>query len=1265
MAKYRVDTDHGSYIVETADDASAAAAPPDAGAQMRASALAGTQQSMDMVADAPPSAPAPPKGFIQSLGDGLSAYNPSTLWSAYVAHMNDPYGTATTSKDDPGGILPATQAISAVQQAQGGDVLGGLGTATAAAVPFVLPEAGKLAGKVVKKVAGAAAELPRQAAGAVFGSRLDPAEAASVAYADAEGIHTSAAERTGNKLLANTERIAQHVPFSSGIAEDARAAGESDLAAAGAREVAGLGAAPEAPSALEVGEAIHAKHDAAIASHAAAGPALVDGLGAAPGAPVARPLDVGEGLHENALQNEKAHGARANDSYAIFRSIEEQPQFKAIVQTGTKEVENGIDEAGNPAFKTVPVTETIQAPTDYRKFKKAVKVMLADALRPMSIAQEQSSTGIKAMRNIVAAPDFVSASVADQDLGALKGIMRDSPQSKSVAQAKFAADMLSKQVDATAQRMGPEAVAALRAGRDATIAKYGAQKFQSDIGFKGVGTGHVEAGSAVDLTNKLTADGDRNISLLRSVRDNAPEHIPHIAQSFGQDVYEHIKAGNPSKAVDAVTGLGAETKKILFPDAAKRAALGEYVRKAAELQAAKDALPGADSLVADATRPKDQNVSVLRAIAKHSPEHMPAMAQAVTQGLIESATAEAGMKTPGAALRKFLNMGDETKNILYRDPFPRTDETGPAAQRVENWLTLAKRKAENPNPSGSGMMVAFMKGVGLALTSPIGVPVLLGARAVTKMLFNPADSKLMTAAMKMPAKSGRPGALLAEKIIAAAGSDVHPLPASPSVVSTSAEKLPPSEHGLSVSDIGRGTGRGEQPLSSGAGGSEGAGNGSVGGKESRYGTIEIPGKPGGGYKYEYKLKELGDSQASHSGLTFQPNPKATAKNVRDYSNQVNQGKIISWSSDKEFVPGYHTQGSTDALNGPPVDDEAGQTIAGHGRHQIQERVYAAGGAAAKALRASVAQRASQIEGLNPNDALTMKRPSLRRVISNSEFARHGPNARENLIADTNVSGTAPLTPAEQTIQDSRRVSMGTLDDIAGRLDKAGAGATVPEALEGKAGGEVLENLIKDGVIAPHQRAAFVDTETGALTKAGSERVKQLLIGRFFSDPAHIDEMAPAVTNKVLAAAAPLVQVESKPAWNLTAHVKDALDILEESRQLGIKSVDDFIQQDSLFANKPHSDETITIAKMLRGGLQRDFTAAARRYAEDASFAEKGHSLFGEAPTPEQSFAEAFKAPEPPAANALAAAPAAAAPEQPANSLAAKPKRAPAKRAPKK
>lgn len=948
--------------------------------------------------------------------------------------------------------------------------------------PFMVPDPNPA---IVPRTVQAVAKLPGALSGAVSGAlksplsitpNLDPAEASSVRYAQEQNIPLPTSVLTGSKVAANAENIAQNLPLMAGVAKTARAASQTALQSAGAGEVDAL--APPGGA----------------------------------GGTVPQPLDAGEAINRAAIAKERAHSESANQAYDVFRSIEAQPEHAREVQTGTRRVQV-TDENGNVTTKTEPVLETVQLPVDYRPLKAAVKPLLAEVLKPMSIAQEESSTGIKALRNILDAPDFVSASTADQDLGALKGIMRDSAQSRSVGQAKFAADRLSRAVDEAANRAGPDAVAALEQGRAATVAKYKVQDFQKDLGFTDVGTGRSTPGEAVPLVDKIIRDEDRSIGLLRQV-------------------------------------------------------------------------------------------------AEHAPEHVPALAQAKLQQLIEAGTRDAGMDAPKAALRKWINLGAETKQILYGD----------RAQPITDWFTLNKRLADNPNPSGSGSLLAMVKGVGLVLTQPhIGVPVMLGAKPLARMLFNPAESRLMMAAIKTPATA--PGAsILARQVLAAAGpGGVTPVPATPGGGVTAAPNR--AQAGSANYGNPQQTGTSQTsalPVATRA--SQTAGTRAPGGTiGSRYTFIPIPGKPGGGgYKAEYRVQELADLQASHNGMTFQANPKYKALNDRNYASAVNQGKIIAGASRVEFDPSLHITDNADMTNGPLAVDSEGQVLGGNGRKMMLDRVYATNPAGAAKYRALLESKAAQF-GIDPAEFADMKQPVLTRVIADSELA--GVNARQEAITDFNKVGTAPLTPAEQAIADSRRVSDGTLDHIGARLESLGADATLAQVLDGKAGGEVLNRLVDDGVISPQQRGAFVDDD-GELHKAGKDKIEALIVGRFFRDPSQLESISPLVKNQVVRIAAPLAQVDAKPDWTLTPAVKDAVTILERAQKLKL-GVDDFLKQDGLFGESKYSPESVDLARALKTAPAEVLKSAARQYVGDAAFASQGNALFGGGASPASAFADAF------------------------------------------
>jgi len=379
-------------------------------------------------------------------------------------------------------------------------------------------------------------------------------------------------------------------------------------------------------------------------------------------------------------------------------------------------------------------------------------------------------------------------------------------------------------------------------------------------------------------------------------------------------------------------------------------------------------------------------------------------------------------------------------------------------------------------------------------------------------------------------------------------------------------------------------------------------------------SVVIPGNTSSELPARYALRELGDIQASHNGVTFQPNPKYGLTNDRDYSVQDNQGKVISGAA--QLNPRLLITDNPDATNGPPVI-HGNDVMGGNSRAMMLQRAYGTNPKAAAAYRSLLEQKAAQF-GLDPEQVKAMKQPVLVRELSDDAVRNSG--EAQAAVTDLNKTGTASLRPAERAIADSRRVSQGTLDDIAGRLEAHGPDATLANVLEGKSGAEVLNKMIEDGVISPQERAGLASGDN--LTPDGKTRISRLMVGRFFKDAAQIDRISPAIKNKLERLAAPLAKAESAGEWNLTPHVQEALDLIEEARGHN-KNLDMFLKQDALLSRNPYSAESVKIAKALQDVPMRKIVDAVRRYAQDATFASAGQSLFGDAPTPKKSFQEAF------------------------------------------
>jgi hypothetical protein len=385
-------------------------------------------------------------------------------------------------------------------------------------------------------------------------------------------------------------------------------------------------------------------------------------------------------------------------------------------------------------------------------------------------------------------------------------------------------------------------------------------------------------------------------------------------------------------------------------------------------------------------------------------------------------------------------------------------------------------------------------------------------------------------------------------------------------------------------------------------------------------TIRVPGEDRT-YNANYQVRELSDVQPSHSGITFNPNEKYALVNDRDYSNPLNQGKVVTNSGPGKFDPSYHITDNPDATNGPVVVDSDGHALGGNGRAMILQRVYKYNPEGTAAYRAMLEKKAAQF-GLDPQQISKMKQPVLVRELADSELEGNG---KQEAITDFNKSGTAAMTPAERAIADSRRISANTLDDIAHRLEQTGPDATLADLLRGRNGTQVLDKLIDDGVLPHQERAGLASGD--ALTEAGNDRIRKMIVGRFFRDPAQIDTTPAGLRSKLESMAAPLSRVDGVVGWDLTPHIQDAMSLLEEARTHGIVNLDDLLAQRGFWGDARYSPEAVTLAKAMQGSSARTLLAAARKYLADMSDAHR--PLFaGDKISADQAFREAFENPQP-------------------------------------
>lgn len=138
------------------------------------------------------------------------------------------------------------------------------------------------------------------------------------------------------------------------------------------------------------------------------------------------------------------------------------------------------------------------------------------------------------------------------------------------------------------------------------------------------------------------------------------------------------------------------------------------------------------------TRRKDAAVELVRGVQKYAPQELPNVGRAWLEEAMHKATAEGRFSHADALWGDWQKLGSETKQAL----FPHV------AADLDRFFLLAKKMAENPNPSGTAKVASIFN----VLSS-------VGAYPVAKLMYSPQGVRLLTRTMS--AGSGNVGELTA------------------------------------------------------------------------------------------------------------------------------------------------------------------------------------------------------------------------------------------------------------------------------------------------------------------------------------------------------------------------------------------------------------------------------------------------------------------------------------------------------------------------
>ncbi len=359
------------------------------------------------------------------------------------------------------------------------------------------------------------------------------AEQEAVAFGQREGIPIDAGTATGSPIVRGTQQLLDKGTVGGGIiGRQAVKAQEAALTSTGERLSNRVNPSPVTN--VEAGQAVTQAFTDAVSK-----------------------------LHQD-----------ANQAYGDLRSIENDPKNLKTITTGTKTENTGVLNAqGKPITRTVNVTEDIPLPVDLRSAKTALQPVLDRMKRQMPVTQQQASTGLRALENLVNGPDYASASTVDADLSAIKGIAREasSPDLRNRSQGLAAQSItqLEKQVQAAVARGGPKALQALQRGRAATAQKYTVADTLNAL--------NDEPGR---VYSQALGTKDSNLARLREINRVAPQVMPKLGRAYLEDL---LNTATSEGGFDRAQGLwskwqnlGPGTKQLIFKNPALVADLNNF-----------------------------------------------------------------------------------------------------------------------------------------------------------------------------------------------------------------------------------------------------------------------------------------------------------------------------------------------------------------------------------------------------------------------------------------------------------------------------------------------------------------------------------------------------------------------------------------------------------------------------------------------------------------------------------------------------------------
>ena len=350
----------------------------------------------------------------------------------------------------------------------------------------------------------------------------------------------------------------------------------------------------------------------------------------------------------------------------------------------------------------------------------------------------------------------------------------------------------------------------------------------------------------------------------------------------------------------------------------------------------------------------------------------------------------------------------------------------------------------------------------------------------------------------------------------------------------------------------------------------------------------------------YEIVDADGIQPSHLPLnSFEKNSRYTLENERRYHDEpAGRDKVNgnAFRLDPDLL-----LDAPDANQGAPIVDHEGNVLGGNGRAMSILTAYASFPERGEAYKAALAENAERL-GLDPADVAGMQSPMLIRRLEGEPSRAE----RQKLVSLLNEDFTYSREKRADSKSRGDRFSGRSLQGLAQGLRDADS---LRAFFDTKESARLVEMLLADGVIQNTERTAYIGAD-GLLNPDGKTLVEGALRGRVVRSYETLAKLPADIVGK-LDAAIPhiLIAEDVGGAWNITEHVRDAVDMLAEYAGSGQKDPGVYLRQVNMITGKAPSETASRQAQVIfRAALNMkkgELTQAFGRHASSARISEGG------------------------------------------------------------